>query len=55
MTIKNLYFLPFIDKSLDQLGYAKQFTKQDFTSTYHPMRIPEGDKWKTTFYTRYHH
>ena len=51
--IKNPYPLSFIGESLDRLGQAKRFTQLDLTSTYHQMRIKEGDEWKTAFQTRY--
>ena len=35
LTIKNWYPLPLIGKSLDRLGWAKQFTQLDLTSAYH--------------------
>ena len=54
-TIKNQYPLPLIDKALDRLGRAKQFTQLDLTSAYHQMRIREGDEWKTSFKTWYGH
>ena len=33
--IKNQYLLPLIGKSLDRLGWAKQFTQLDLTNAYH--------------------
>ena len=53
LTIKNQYLLPLIRKSLNWLARAKRFTQLDLTSAYHQMRIKEGDKWKTAFWTRY--
>ena len=44
LTIKNWYPLLFIGKSLDNLRQAKRFTQLDLTSTYHRMRIKEGDE-----------
>ena len=55
LTIKNRYPLMLIDESLDWLGRAKCFTQLDLTSTYHRIRIKEGNKWKTAFKTRYGH
>ena len=54
-TIKNQYLLPLIDKFLDRLGQAKQFTQLNLISTYHQMRIKESDEWKTGFWTWYGH
>ena len=53
LTIKNQYPLSFIEKALDWLNRAKQFTQLNLTSAYHQMRIKEGDEWKTVFKTRY--
>ncbi len=55
LTIKNRYPLPLIGEALDCLGQAEWFTQLDLTSTYHRMRIREGDDWKTTFRTKYSH
>ena len=55
LTIKNQYLLSLIRESLDQLSRARRFTQLDLTSTYHQMKIKEGDEWKTAFRTRYGH
>ena len=44
-----------IGESLDQLGQAKQFTQLDLMSSYHRMRIKEGNEWKTAFGAQYGH
>lgn len=44
LTIKHWYPLQLIGKSLDRLGWAKQFTQLDLISAYHLMRIQEGDE-----------
>ena len=44
LTIKNQYPLPLIGESLDRLAQAKRFTQLELTSTYHRMRIKEGDE-----------
>ncbi len=55
LIIKNRYPLPLVRESLDRLGLAQCFTHLDLTNASHPMRIREGDKWKTAFRTRYAH
>ena len=52
ITIKNRYPLPRIYDFLDQLKYARYFTKLDLQSGYHQVRIVEEDIWKTSFKTR---
>ena len=53
LTIKNWYPLLLIGEALDRLGRAKQFIQLDLTSTYHQMRIRNGNEWKTAFRTWY--
>ena len=55
ITIKNQYPLPLIGKSLRRLRKARRFIQLDLTNAYHWMRICEGDKWETTFWTQYGH
>ena len=55
ITIKDWYPLPLIGKSLNQLGWTKQFTQLDLTNAYHRMKICEGDEGKTAFRIRYGH
>ena len=50
--IKNRYPLPRINDLLDQLRYAKYFTKLDLQSGYHQVRIAEQDIWKNEFKTK---
>ena len=52
ITVKNHYPLPRIDDLLDQLRYAKYFTKLQLQSGYHQVRIAEEDIWITTFKTK---
>lgn len=54
-TIKNLYLLPLIGKSLDWLGQAKRFTQLDLISTHYQMKIQEDDNWEIAFCTKYSH
>ena len=51
VTIKNKYSLPQINDILDQVGGVKIFSKLDFQSTYHHIRIKDEDVSKTTFRT----
>ena len=44
LTIKNQYPVPLIDKSLDQLGRAKQFTYMDLTNVYYRIKIRKDDE-----------
>ena len=47
--------MPLIGKSLDWLGQAKQFTQFNLINAYHWIKIKNGDKWKTAFWTWYSH
>ena len=53
MTIKNKYPLPQIDLLFDQLARAKVFSKIDFRSGYHQIKIKPEDIPKIAFITRY--
>ena len=44
LIIKNQYLLPLISESLNQYGWAKQFTQLDLTNAYYQMKICEGNK-----------
>ena len=54
-TVKNRYPLSRIDDLFDQLQGAKCFSKIDFWSGYHQIRIRDVDVPKTAFRTRYGH
>jgi len=53
ITKKDRYPLPLISDLLDSSCKAHIYTKIDLRHVYHLVRIAEGDKWKTTFRTRY--
>ena len=55
LMIKNWCKLRLVKELLDRLRRARRYTKLDFTSIYHQMRICKEDKWKTVFRTRYGH
>ena len=55
MTIKNKYFLFFISQLLILIQEATIFTKLNFRSTYHLIRIRKDDEWKIAFQCRYEH
>ena len=44
ITIKNKYLLPLIGELLDQISWARKFTKLDLTNTYDRMRIHKSDE-----------
>jgi len=53
VTIKNKYPLPRIEDLFDQMRGTKVFSKIDFRSVYHQMKIRLSDIPKTAFTTRY--
>jgi hypothetical protein len=53
VTLKNKYPLPRIDDLFYHLKYENIFSKIDFRSDYHQVRIREEDINNTTFRTRY--
>ena len=55
ITIKNRYPLPNISELENRLQGAKYFTKFDLRGAYNLIRMKEGEKWKTTFRTRFEH
>ena len=55
VTIKNKYPIPRIDDLFNQFQRASHFSKIDFRSSYHQLRVRDSDIPKTTFKTRYGH
>jgi hypothetical protein len=55
ITIRNNYPLPRMDDCFDRLQGKTVFSKLDFTSGYHQMRVAKEDTHKTAFRTRYGH
>ena len=55
VTIKNRHPLPMIDDLFDQLRGAWVYSKIDFHTGYHQLRVREANIPRTTFRTRYGH
>ncbi|GJX62675.1 putative reverse transcriptase domain-containing protein [Tanacetum coccineum] len=55
LTVKNRYPLPRINNLFDQLQGSIVYSKIDFRSGYHQLRVSEEDIPKTAFKTRYGH
>jgi hypothetical protein len=53
VTVKNKYSLPRIEDLFDQMRGARVFSKIDFRSGYHQMKIRPSDMPKMDFSTRY--
>jgi len=53
VTIKNKYHFPRIDDLMNQLVGACVFSKIEFKSGYHQIRVKSDDILKTTFRTHY--
>jgi hypothetical protein len=55
ITIKNKFPMPLIDEILDELAGAQCFTKLDFKSRFHQVRMSPANEFKTTFKTHHNH
>ena len=51
ITVKNKHPLPIVEELIDELAGAKWFSKLDFRSGYHQIKIVQGDEHKTAFKT----
>ena len=53
ITVPNRYPLPNIDELKERVRGTKYFNKIDLKNSYYPIRIKQGDEWKTAFRCRY--
>lgn len=55
VTVKNRHPLPLIQQTLLRLSKAKRLTKLDLRGAYKPVRMAEGEEWKTVFRSHFGH
>jgi len=53
ITVKYRHPILMLDYMLNELHGANIFSKINLKSDHHQIRIKEGDKWKTTFKTKF--
>ena len=53
ITKKDRYHLPLIKETLSGISKVKYFIKLNITAVFHKIHIAKGQKWITTFRTRY--
>jgi hypothetical protein len=55
ITVKNKFPMPLIDEILDELNGASYFTRLDFKSGFHRVRMDPTDEFEISFKTRQGH
>jgi hypothetical protein len=55
LTINSKYPVPIFDQLMDELPYAKWFSKLDLKAGYHQILLKQGEEYKTAFQTHVGH